>query len=114
MAGFGSVGSFLYISLNLLMNLSSFSDRRLCGDDYITHSRCFVYIQKNLDWDSAIQYCGQNLSKPGLLASIEDKSSQILVQGEVNKNSGNDVWINGYRNYRRWRWQGRMLMFFNL
>ena len=96
------------------MNVSSFLERRLCGDEFITQSRCFVYIEKNLDWNAADQYCRQNLSKPGLLASIQDEPSQTLVQGEINKNSGSDAWINGYRNFRRWRWQARTFMVSNL
>ena len=52
-------------------------------------------------------YCGRNLTGSGTIAYIDNQFAQDLVQQEISNKDLNTVWINGFRNVRRWHWYSR-------
>ena len=77
---------------------------RLCGADFKTPGRCFVFENSPKSWQLAETHCQQNLPLPGHLGFVKDQETQSLLQTEVQKKGWSNTWISGKVTDRRWSW----------
>ena len=77
---------------------------RICGADFATSGRCFVFEDTPKSWQLAETHCQQNLSFPGHLGFVKDQVTQSLLETEVQKKGWGNTWISGKVSDRRWSW----------
>ena len=77
---------------------------RLCGADFKTPGRCFIFEDTPKSWQVAETHCRQKLPFPGHLGFVKDQETQSLLETEVQKKGWSDTWISGKVSDRRWSW----------